>query len=88
MECEYKTTYSSTMYEIIVNNGNNIYLAIKDSIDSKVNNICKQSKSYKLKQTFSNPHKIIMIIINRFDNNNRKVNNVMCITESINIYSY
>ncbi len=28
-----------------------------------------------------------MIIINRFDNN-RKLNNVMCITESINIDSY
>ncbi len=26
-----------------------------------------------------------MVIINRFDNNNRKLNNVMCITESINI---
>ncbi len=29
-----------------------------------------------------------MIIINRFDNNNRKLNNIMCITESINIDSY
>ncbi len=29
-----------------------------------------------------------MIIINRFDNNNRKINNVMFITESINIDSY
>ncbi len=27
-------------------------------------------------------------IINRFDNNNRKLNNVMYITESINIDSY
>ncbi len=29
-----------------------------------------------------------MVIINRFDNNNRKLNNVMCITESININSH
>ncbi len=29
-----------------------------------------------------------MIIINRFDNNKRKLNNIICITESINIDSY
>ncbi len=29
-----------------------------------------------------------MIIINIFDNNNSKLNNVMCITESINIDSH
>ncbi len=54
-------------------------------------NICayyKQSKSHKLKQTFSNPPKIITTIINIFDNNNRELINVMCISESINIDSY
>ncbi len=48
-------------------------------------------------QTFSTPppplplkkrKKTLMIIINRFDNNNRKINNVMCITKAINIDSY
>ncbi len=29
-----------------------------------------------------------MIIINRFDNNNRKLNNMMCISELIKIDSY
>ncbi len=29
-----------------------------------------------------------MIIIKRFDNNNRELNNVMCITKSITISSY
>ncbi len=70
---------------------NNIHLAIKDSLDTSLVKICakyKKSKSHKLKQTFLNPMKIFIIIIYRFDNNNRKLNNVMCITESMNIDSY
>ncbi len=88
MECKCKTTYSSIMHEIIVNIKGNIHLAIKDSLETKVSKICtkcKQSKCHKLEQTFSTLPKILMVIINRFDNNNRKLNNVMCITESINI---
>ncbi len=72
MECKCDT-YSSTMHELIVNIRSNIHLAIKDSRDKKVSKICakcKQSKRHKLKQTFSNSPKILMIIINRFDNNN------------------
>ncbi len=80
------------MHEIIVNITSNIHLAMKDSLDTKVSKICakcKQSKRHKLKQTFATFPKIRMvIIINRFDNNNRKLNNVMCITESINIDSH
>ncbi len=94
MECKCKTTYNSTMHEIIINIKGNIHMAIKDSLDTKISKIytkCKQSKWHKLKQTFSPsppPPKILMVNINRFDNNNRKLNNVMCITESINIDSH
>ncbi len=91
MECKYNTTKSSTMHEIIVNIECNIYLAIKDSLDTQASKICtkcKQSKCLKLKQTFSIPLKILMVIINRFDHNNRKLNNVMCIIQSINIDSH
>ncbi len=91
MECKCKTIYSSTMHEIIVNIKRNIHLAIKDSLETKVSEICtkcKQSKCHKLNQTFSSPQ-ILMVIINRFDNNNnRKLNNVMCIIYSINIDSH
>ncbi len=91
MECKCKTTYSSTMYNIIVKIRSNTHLAIKDSLDTKFSKICakcKQSKSHKLKQTFLNPQKLLMVIINRFNNNNRQLNNVLCITESIHIDSY
>ncbi len=77
------------MREIIVNITSNIHLAMKDSLDTKVSKICakcKQSKSHKLEQTFLNPPTIVIIVINRFDNNNRKLNNV--IIESINLDSY
>ncbi len=79
------------MFLIIANIRDNIHLAIKDSLDTNVSKICakcKQSKCHKLKQIFSLPLKILMIIIKRDANNNRKLNNVMCITESINIDSY
>ncbi len=54
----------------------------------KICGTCKQNKIHKLMQSLSNPPKLLVIIINRFDNNNRKLNNVMCISESININSY
>ncbi len=79
------------MHKIIVNIRGNIHLAIKVSLDTKVSKICakyKLSKSHKLKQIFSNLPNILIIIINRFDNNNRKLKNVMCIIEWINIDSY
>ncbi len=85
MECKCKTTYSSTMHTIIVNIRSNIHLAINDSLYTKVSKICakcKQSKCHQLKQTFSTPTpspKILMIIINRFDNNNGNLNDVMYI---------
>ncbi len=45
MECKYKTTYSSTIQELIVNIRSNIYLAIKDSLNTKVSKICAKCKS-------------------------------------------
>ncbi len=42
----------------------------------------------QIKQTFSDTPEILMIIINIFDNSNKKLNNVVRITESINIDSY
>ncbi len=54
---------------------------IKDSLDTNVSKICskyKQTKSHKLKQIFSNSLTILIIIINRLDNNNRKLNNLIC----------
>ncbi len=70
------------MHEIIVNIRSNIHLAIKYSLDTKVSKICAKCKQ-------STPlSEILMITINRFENNNRKLNNVMLITESINIDSY
>ncbi len=46
------------MPEIIVNIKSNIHLAIKDSLNTKICNICikcKENKCHKLKQTFSTP---------------------------------
>ncbi len=87
MKCKCITTFCSTMHKIIINIRGIIHLAIKDSIETKVSNICAKCMQDK-SQTFSNRPKILMIIINRFDNNNRKLENVMCITESINIDRY
>ncbi len=39
----------------------------------------------QIKTNIFKPPENFMIIIDRFDNNNRKLNIVMCITESINI---
>ncbi len=42
----------------------------------------------KCKTTYSSTMHKIIVNISRFDNNNRKLNNVMSITESINIDNY
>ncbi len=56
MECKYKITYSSAKHEIIDNIRSNIYLAIKDSLNTKlvkyVQNV-KKVNGTKLKKTFS-----------------------------------
>ncbi len=90
MECKCKITYTLTKHEIIVNMWSNIHLAIKHSLNTKISKICakcKQSKS-QIKANIFKSSQIIMIIINRFDNNNIKLNNVKCIRESISIDSY
>ncbi len=91
MECKCKTTYSSTIQELIVNIRSNIHLTILDSLDSMIIKICtkyKQNKSHKLNQTFSNPQQILMIIINGCDNNIRKLHKVMCISDAIKMDRY
>ncbi len=91
MECKCKTAYRSTIQELVVNLRSNIHSAIQDYLNSKVIKICpkcKQNKSHKLMQRLSSRLKIIMININRFDKNNRKLNNVICISELMNINRY
>ncbi len=48
MEYKCKTTYSSTMHEIIVNIRSNIHLAFKISLDTKLSKICENVSKVKV----------------------------------------